>query len=200
MAARKKGILARLRFSLWALVLIAGIAATYYYMQKINEPVPGIGGPFTMQATTGKAFTEKDLVGRPSLMFFGYTFCPDVCPTTLADTTSWRAALGLGADDLNIIFVSVDPERDDMNSLKEYVAAFGSPVIGLRGTDAQTDAIKKAYGVFSEKVDDPGASGYLVNHTASVYMLNDKGQFVGTLAYGEAKDVALEKIRRLVSG
>ncbi|HHS82582.1 MAG TPA: SCO family protein, partial [Devosia sp.] len=110
-------------------------------MQRINEPVPGIGGPFTMQATTGKTFTEKDLVGRPSLLFFGYTFCPDVCPTTLADTTSWRAALGLGADDLNIIFVSVDPERDDMDSLKEYVGAFGSSIIGLRGTKAQTDAI-----------------------------------------------------------
>ena len=200
MASGKRTTLARIRLILWGLVIVAGIGATAFYFNRIHTLQSVGGGAFAMTATDGRTFTQKDLVGRPSLLFFGYTYCPDVCPTTLADTSRWRRELGLGPDDLNIIFVSVDPERDDPESMKAYLSAFGTPIIGLSGTETQTQTIKDEFGVFSEKVDDPGASDYLINHTASVYLLNRNGQFVGTISYGEARNVALEKVRRLVSG
>ena len=199
MSANKPSGLSRLRFILWGMVLITGLAATAFYL--ISPPKPariGFGSPFTLTSTTGETFTQDDLKGTPSLIFFGYTFCPDVCPTTLAESTGWRSALNLTPDDLRIIFVSVDPERDDLESLGKYLSAFGSPVIGLTGTDDQIDNVKRVFSVFSEKVDDPGASGYLINHTASVFLIDRDGGFIGTISFGEATATALEKVRRLV--
>ncbi len=190
----------RLRLILWAMVLVAGAAATIFYL--IGQPQPtttGFGGEFTLQSTAGGEFSDRDLAGTPSLVFFGYTFCPDVCPTTLAETTGWRAELGLDESDLRIIFVSVDPERDTLENMKEYVSIFGSPVIGLTGTPEQVEAAKTAFGVFSEKVEDPGVADYLVNHTASVLMIDGDGNFLGTIVYEENRETALAKIRRLLA-
>lgn len=191
--------LSRLRLILWGMVLITGVAATLFYL--ISPPKPqqvGFGSPFSLQATNGQAFTQDNLKGAPTLMFFGYTFCPDVCPTTLAESTGWRDALNLSEEDLRIIFVSVDPERDTLESMSQYLSIFSSPVLGLTGTQEEIDNAKRVFSVFSEKVDDPGASEYLVNHTASVFMIDGNGGFVGTISFGEATDTALEKVRRLV--
>ncbi len=190
--------LARLRLILWGVVILVGVVASVFYFLVPPKQVIGFGSPFSLQATTGGEFTEQNLKGAPTLMFFGYTFCPDVCPTTLVESTSWRDSLGLGPDELRIVFVSVDPERDSLENLKEYLSAFGSPVIGLTGTQENIDNAKRVFSVFSEKVADAGASEYLVNHTASVFMIDAEGGFIGTISYGEARDVALEKIRRLV--
>ena len=190
--------LSRLRLILWGVVVLVGVMASLFYLIAPPKQAIGFGSPFSLQATNGETFSEQNLKGTPTLMFFGYTFCPDVCPTTLAETTGWRQTLGLGPEELNIVFVSVDPERDSLENLRAYLSAFGSPVIGLTGSQENIDNVKRVFSVFSEKVDDEGASEYLINHTASVFMINAEGGFVGTISYGEARDVALEKIRRLV--
>jgi len=189
------------RIVLWVLVAVAAIGATALYMfQPPQRPLGVTGQEFAMASTKGGTFTQNDLRGTPSLIFFGFTFCPDVCPTTLAETTAWRAQLGLDEDDLRIIFVTVDPERDTADMVKSYVEGFDPTIIGLVGDQAETDRIKAAFGVFSEKAGDVDSEFYLVNHTALTFLINDDGTFQGTIAYEEAGDTALAKIERLVRG
>jgi len=194
-------VLGKVRIVLWGLVILAAIGATVIYFTRPFAPSGAMfGGPFEMVATTtGETFTEEDLKGTPTMMFFGYTFCPDVCPMTLAEATAWKSQLGLGQDDLNIIFVTVDPERDDLEHVATYLSNFGPDVIGLVGNQAQTDQIKRSYGVFSEKVEAEGSSEYLVNHTASIFLIDDEGTFFGTIAWGEDSETAIAKIRRLIA-
>ncbi|KKB08694.1 SCO family protein [Devosia chinhatensis] len=189
------------RIVLWVLVAVAAIGATALYMfQPPQRPLGVTGQNFALASTKGGTFTQNDLRGTPSLIFFGFTFCPDVCPTTLAETTAWRAQLGLDEDDLRIIFVTVDPERDTPEMVKAYVEGFDPTIIGLVGDQAQTDAAKAAFGVFSEKSGDVDSDFYLVNHTALTFLINEDGTFQGTIAYEEASDTALAKIERLVKG
>ncbi len=194
--------IARVRMVLWGLVIIVGITATLFTVYQQTQPKTAqavkFGGPFTLVSTKGETFTEADFVGKPSMLFFGYTFCPDVCPTTLFEATSWKAELGLTADDVNIIFVSVDPERDTPESMDTYLSAFGEGLIGLTGTVEQVNHVKKTFGVVGERVETDGASDYLVNHTATLFLLDDKGDLFGTVAYGEAKDIAVAKLKRLM--
>lgn len=188
----------KLRMGLWIAVVIAGVLATFIYVFRPPERPLGLSGAaFELASTQGGTFTEQDLRGTPSLIFFGYTFCPDVCPTSLAESTAWRNELGLSPDDLRIIFVTVDPERDLLENLKVYAEAFDPSVIALRGNAEQTDAVKSAFGVYSARVDDPEATEYLVDHTASMYMIGADGSFEGTISYGEDHATALGKIRRL---
>ncbi|MEO5805813.1 SCO family protein [Devosia sp.] len=189
------------RIVLWALVAVVAIGATALYVFKPPARPLGVSGQtFELATTTGGAFTQKDLVGKPSLVFFGYTFCPDVCPTTLAETTAWRQQLGLNADDLRIIFATVDPDRDTLPIVKSYIEGFDPSIIGLVGNQAQTDAAKAAFGVFSEKKGEPGDPYYLVDHTALIFLIAADGTFQGTIAYDENSDTALKKIKRLVQG
>jgi protein SCO1/2 len=189
------------RIVLWVLVAVAAIGATALYMfRPPQRPLGVTGQEFALASTQGGTFTQADLVGRPSLVFFGYTFCPDVCPTTLAETTAWRAQLGLTAEDLRIIFVTVDPERDTAEMVKDYVEAFDQSVIGLVGSPEETEKAKAAFGVFSEKSGDVESEFYLVDHTALTFLIGADGSFEGTIAYEEASETALGKIERLVKG
>lgn len=192
-------MLARLRFILWGLVVVVGLGAAALYMFRAPaDPIGLFGGKFTLQTTSGTPFHETDLKGTPSLIFFGYTYCPDVCPTTLAEAVGWREALKAGPDKLRIIFVTVDPDRDTADVLRTYLNAFSPDIIGLRGDNVQTEAAKKAFGVYSQKVKDPSNATYLVDHTANVFLINGKGSFEGTISYGEARNTALAKIRKLL--
>lgn len=187
------------RIVLWVLVAIAAIGATALFLFKPPQRPLGLNGQqFALTSTKGGAFTEKDLAGTPSLIFFGYTFCPDVCPTTLAETTAWRSQLGLTPEQLRIIFVTVDPERDSVDAVKTYVEGFDPSIIGLVGDATETERAKAAFGVFSEKSGDVDGEFYLVNHTALTFLIDKDGQFQGTIAYEEASDTALAKIKRLV--
>lgn len=200
MATASQSNLARLRMVLWGLVILAGIGATilYVFFPPQRAVIGVAGGEFTLQSTDGGTFTEADLRGEPSLVFFGYTYCPDVCPTTLSDTALWRERLGIGEDDLNVIMISVDPERDDVEHLKTYLGGFPAPVTGLTGDPEEVEKAKAAFGAVSEKVESAESTEYLVNHTASVFLLNSEGGFEGTIAYGEPTDSAIGKIRRLI--
>ena len=189
------------RIVLWALVAVAALGATWLFLYRPPQRPLGINGQeFALNSSKGGTFTQNDLVGTPTLLFFGYTFCPDVCPTTLAETTAWRAKLGLTPEQLRIVFVTVDPDRDTPEMVKSYVEGFDPSIIGLVGDQAATDQVKSAFGVFSEKAGDVDSEFYLVNHTALTFLIDKDGKFQGTVAYEEAQDTAIAKVERLVKG
>lgn len=191
------------RIILWGLVIVVALGATALYLfRPPARPLGVTGQQFALASTAGGTFTQDDLRGTPSLVFFGYTFCPDVCPTTLAETTAWRSALGLTPDDLRIIFVTVDPARDTLDVVKGYVEGFDPSIIGLVGDEEQTQAVKAAFGAFGERAEGFAADDpyYLVDHTALTFLIGADGSFEGTVAYEEAQDAAIAKVKRLVEG
>ena len=189
------------RIVLWALVAVAALGATWLFLYRPPQRPLGINGQeFALNSSKGGTFTQNDLVGTPTLLFFGYTFCPDVCPTTLAETTAWRAKLGLTPEQLRIVFVTVDPDRDTPEMVKSYVEGFDPSIIGLVGDQAATDQVTAAFGVFSEKAGDVDSEFYLVNHTALTFLIDKDGKFQGTVAYEEAQYTAIAKVERLVKG
>jgi protein SCO1/2 len=194
--------LSRFRLVLWGLVVLVAIGATLIFVMRppAVNPVGLTGAPFTLQATTGGTFTQDSLKGKASLVFFGYTYCPDVCPTTLAELAGLRDQLKLTPDQLEIVFATVDPERDSVPVMAKYVSGFGTPIVGLSGTDAQVEAAKSAFGIYSKKVNDDGKGTYLVDHTATVFLLDKNGAFQGTIDFGENTATAQAKIKRLVAG
>lgn len=193
--------LRRFRMILWGLVIVAAVGATLLFvLRPPANPLGVTGRPFALESTAGGTFTQDNLKGTPSLVFFGYTFCPDVCPTTLAESVAWKTAAGISDAELRTIFVTVDPERDTKDVLKEYLGGFDPDVIGLVGTPEQTEAAKASFGVMSEKADGGDPEFYLVNHTASVFLIGRDGSFEGTIAYGEDAKTAVGKIEKLVRG
>ena len=191
-----------IRYVLWAAVVVLLVAVGLLYYLRDNGTAPliagaNIGGPFSLVDQNGNTVTEASLKGHPSAMFFGYTFCPDICPTTLYDMTELMQALGPDADKLKVYFVSVDPERDTQEVMAEYISAFDPRFTGLTGTREQVDQIVSAYRVYARKVDREKGP-YLMDHTATVYLLDDEGQFTGTLDYHEASETALAKLKRLI--
>lgn len=190
------------RYGLWALVAVLLVAVGLVYFLRESGDGPLLagsikGGPFTLVDQNGNQVTETALRGHPSAMFFGYTFCPDVCPTTLYDMTELMSRLGNDADRLKVYFVTVDPERDTREAMAEYLAAFDPRFTGLTGSRAEIDRILSAYRVYSRKVDrDEGP--YLMDHTAAVYLLDGEGALTGTIDYHEETETALAKLRRLI--
>lgn len=190
------------RYAVWAavIVLLVAVGAVLYLSDSGDRPlVAGLigGGAFSLVDQNGAPVTEAALKGHPSAMFFGYTFCPDICPTTLYDMTTLMEALGPDADKLKVYFVTVDPERDTQEAMAEYMAAFDPRFTGLTGSREEIDRILSAYRVNSRKVPrDEGP--YLMDHTASVYLLDGEGKLTGTLDYQEATETALAKLKRLI--
>jgi protein SCO1/2 len=189
------------RIGLWALVLVVGATVAGVYVGKTffaTEPLiasGGIGaafnrsrydeagGPFTLIDTNGKTVTDRDLAGKPRAMFFGFTHCPDVCPTTMLDAADWLRKLGPDADRLEIVFVSVDPERDTPEILKAYLGAFDDRIIGLTATDPATiRAVADAYRITYEKVP-LGNGSYTMNHSADTLLFDRDGKFAGFIPF-----------------
>lgn len=194
--------LARIRWGLWLVVAIVGGAALLFTLDR-NPPdassvyAGAFGGPFELTAADGSTVSDKTLAGKPFAIFFGFTRCPDVCPTSLARMARLRKQLGPDGMKFNIVFVSVDPGHDKPADLGKYVELFGTPIIGLTGTDAQLDRIKKGYAVYSAKVPQPGGD-YTIDHTAAIYLMTAKGEFSGTIDFQESEAAALEKLKRLI--
>lgn len=160
--------------------------------------VATVGGLFTLTNTERQAVTEESLLGKPSAIFFGFTFCPEVCPTTLFELTAIAEQLGSDADKLNFVFISVDADRDGPEEMQQYLSAFDDRIIGLTGTPEQIETVTKAYRIYYAKV--PLENGdYTIDHTASVLLMDSHGQFFGTMAYEEEADTMLAKLRRLVN-
>ena len=196
--------LKQIRYLLWTFVALAAIGLAVLLVRQRGIPAPteqavAIGGPFNLTDSKGQPFSSVKLAGKPFAMFFGFTHCPDVCPTTLARLARLRRQLGRGEDSFAIVFVTVDPERDGPEEVGRYAALFNTPVIGLTGTPAQIDQVKKQFGIFSAKVDQPGA-GYSVDHTAATFLFGPDGKFIATIAPDENDHAGLAKLRRLVAG
>jgi protein SCO1/2 len=193
------------RWIIWLVLLLAagglGLALVSRGGSGSGDPASSyanaFGGPFTLTAPDGSTITEKTLAGKPYAIFFGFTRCPDVCPTSLARMARLRKQLGPDGMKFAIVFVSVDPGHDKPADLGNYVALFGTPILGLTGTDAQLAQIKKAYGVYSAKVPQPGGD-YTIDHTAAIYLMTATGEFSGTIDTQESDATALEKLKRLI--
>ena len=201
-------MLGTLRIILWACVLVAAAALAFLLTRPeprlpppttTELPLSSIGGPFTLVGADGQPFASTKLAGKPFAIFFGFTHCPDVCPTTLARLARLRRQLGKSDDAFAIVFVSVDPERDGPAEVGAYAGLFDTPVIGLTGTPAQIARVKKQYAVFSAKAPQPGGD-YSVDHTASVFVMDRAGKFVATIAPEESDAAALAKLRRVSNG
>lgn len=193
--------LKHLRIALWLLVGVAALAATgLYAYTTLNRPtqVAALGqGAYQLATTSGEAFTADTIKGNPSMVFFGFTHCPEVCPTSLAEMTTWYEALGDEARDLKAYFVTVDPERDTAAIVADYVGWTGH-VTGVTGSVEETAKATASWGVYAAKV--PLEDGdYTMDHTASIFLVNAQGEFEGTIAYREDKDTAIAKLRRLLS-
>lgn len=195
-----------IRYGAWAAVaallgVVAFVSLDYYRGNgkgSVIAPLASIGGPFTLvDGSTGKTVTEADFKGKPSAYFFGFTFCPDVCPTTLAEVQGWIETLGPDADKMNFAFVSVDPERDTPEVMRDYVAAFDKRIRPLSGTREQVDAMIKAYRVYARKVELDGGD-YTMDHSAAIFLMDSDNRFVGTIAYEEDPKNAMAKLRRLI--
>ena len=196
----------RIRIILWALVALSLIpfGALLLYPRGAEPEasrqitMTSFGGPFTLVGGDGQPFQSSRLNGKPYAIFFGFTHCPDVCPTTLSRLVKQRKQLGRGEEAFNIVFVSVDPERDGPREVAGYAEAFGGPVIPLTGSPAQIAQVKKQYGIHSEKV--PGEGGdYTVDHTATVLLFNRNGGFESTISPEEQDAPALDKLRLLTA-
>ncbi|KKB08000.1 SCO family protein [Devosia chinhatensis] len=192
--------LLHLRTALWSLVAVAALSATglYAYTTMVRPTsVAGLGqGDYRLQTADGETFTRDSLTGSPSMLFFGFTHCPEVCPTSLAEMTSWYDRLGAEARDLKAYFVTVDPERDTAEIIGDYVS-WTSHVTGLTGSPEEVEKAAKAWAVYYEKVPLEGGD-YTMDHTASVFLLDRNGDFQGTIAYRESSDTAIAKLRRLI--
>jgi protein SCO1/2 len=198
-------VLRYIRFVAWiavaALAAAAGLVALGVRpgsLEGSRLPLAAtIGGPFALTDQNGRRITDQDLLGKPFAVFFGFTNCPDICPTTLLEMANRLQELGPDGDRLRIVFVSVDPEQDTAAHLKTYVTNFDDRILALTGTAAEIQAIARAYRVIYERV--PTSTGYTINHTATVYLMDAKGQFAGSIAYQEPAAVQREKLRRLVA-
>lgn len=163
-----------------------------------QEPTTAIGGPLALINHRREPITERSFLGRPFLVFFGFTHCPDVCPTTLFETTTWLQTVGREADRIQVLFVSVDPQRDTPELLSHYLQSFDPRIVAASGTKDQIDAMVAAYRATYRFVTTRG-DGYTVDHTASMFMMDSQGRFVGTIDFHESRETALAKIRRLAT-
>lgn len=177
-------LLLGLLIMLWALGGVRGV------------PVPAaIGGPFQLTDQSGTTVTDKSLQGRPSLIFFGFTHCPDVCPTSLFEISEVLRAMGKDADRVNAYFVSVDPERDSKEAMKDYLSSFDPHLKGLTGDPEAIAKMLTAYRVYAKKV--PLKDGdYTMDHTALTYLMDRDGKFVAPFNLDRPPEVAAAELKK----
>ncbi|MBI5671478.1 MAG: SCO family protein [Chloroflexi bacterium] len=203
-------------YVLLALVLLTIAAIIYVVYRSVSRPaepvVPAISetqytgteydppvqlSAFTMPGSRGGPISLSDLNGKWSLVFFGYTHCPDFCPLTLAEFKQVKQALGEQADEVQFVFISVDGQRDTADALRDYLARFDPAFIGLSGDDETLARIGPEYGLFYERRADTGSqANYLVDHTTRTYLVDPNGLLRVTYAYGTEPDIIAESIRQ----
>lgn len=161
-----------------------------------QRPLPLSLMEFQLTDQNGSFVGPETLLGSPAMVFFGFTYCPDVCPTTLSDISGWLDDLGEGATNMNVVFITVDPERDTVAAIAEYISYFHPAIQGWSGTLNETARAAAGFRVSYEKIATED-EGYTMNHTASVFLIDAEGQFSGTIDYHESRDIAVTKIRRM---
>jgi protein SCO1/2 len=196
MTARSARLLLVLGAFLAGLVLFS----TIIFIVSGRSPVPpalqsSVGGPFRLIDHNGKPITDQDMKGRPFLVFFGFTHCPDVCPTTLFEVSEILRSLGSEGHGLRALFVTVDPARDTPEKLKDYLSNFDPRLIGVTGDEAAIKSMEKAYRVYAKKIPLDGG-GYTMDHTAIVYLMDKDGRFVAPFNMKRRPAEAATDLRR----
>jgi protein SCO1/2 len=191
---------ARLILVLGAFIAGLTLFGAVVFIVTGRSPAPialpsAVGGPFRLVDTNSKPITDQDLKGKPFLVFFGFTHCPDVCPTTLFEVSEVLRKLGPDADKMRAMFVTVDPERDTAPVLKDYLSSFDPHLIGVTGDPAAVAAMAKAYRVYFKKVPLE-AGGYTMDHTAIVYLMDKEGRFVAPFNVKRKPEEAAADLRR----
>ena len=181
----------------FAASLVVGLLLMFWAIggvSKVAQPV-AIGGAFQLTDQNGRTVTEQSLRGKPTLIFFGYTHCPDVCPTSLFEISEVLRALGKDADRVNAYFISVDPERDTPSTMKDYLSSFDPHLEGLSGDPAATTTVLTAYRVYAKKV--PMKDGdYTMDHTALIYLMDRDGRFVAPFNLKRSPEEATAELKR----
>ena len=193
--------LKQVRTLLWVLVAlaIAGAAALILLPQVRSgtSAQAGFGGPFTLVGGDGQPFSSASLAGKPYAIYFGFTRCGDVCPTTLARLVKLRNQSG-GDAAFNIVFVTIDPTNDGPKEVGQYATLFNAPIIGLTGSPEQIDRVKKQYGIFAEPAPH-AMPGKEMEHTATVLLFDRDGKLAGTIATDESDAAALAKLKTVAA-
>ena len=195
----------RIRLVLWALVALALVGLAAFLLSRNSPESPAqpasaqssFGGPFTLIGADGRHFSSQALEGKPYAIYFGFTRCGDVCPTTLSRLVKLRKET-TNEQALNIVFVTIDPAHDGPKEVGQYAELFGSPIIGLTGTQAQIEQVKKQYGIFAQPMPH-AAMGKEMEHTAAVLLFDRAGKFVATIAPDEPDASALTKLKTLAA-
>jgi protein SCO1 len=192
------------------LALLVGLAAgimTAVLLAIVPEPATqqqttgkaAIGGPFALKDGAGKVVTEKDFAGKPMLVFFGFTHCPDVCPAGLQVIAAALDGLGGKVDRMTPVFITVDPERDTPEIVDKYVKSFHKAIVGLSGTPEEVGVAVKAYRVYARKVPDAANPGeYNVDHSPFIYLMDGKGEFVKHFSHGADAAVLTAEVARVI--
>lgn len=186
------------------LLLTGGLSAPKVTDISASAPtrvtgVPNIGGPFELVNQDGEQVTDADFAGRKTLIYFGFTYCPDVCPTALQIMSVALEELGDDADAFTPIFVTVDPERDDPETMAAYVEHFGDNFIGLTGTPEQIEAVAKAYKVYFRKVEDASSSaGYTMDHSSVVYLMSEDNTFLANFTHETRPDRMAARLKQFL--
>jgi len=190
------------RFFVISMAFLAGVALFGaivvmfdFFSMPAAQTVATIGGPFRLTDQNGRTVSDQDLKGHPFLVFFGFTHCPDVCPTTLFEVSEILRSLGPDANGTRALFITVDPERDTPSVMKDYVSNFDPHVWGLTGDPAAIAAVAKAYRVYYKKVPLDGG-GYTMDHTAIVYLMDRNGRFVAPFNLKRSAEAAAADLRR----
>jgi protein SCO1 len=184
----------------FAIVLLAGIGAWFAMSHGDNAGLGGIGGPFTLVDGDGHTVTDRDFRGHYLLVYFGYTFCPDVCPTTLNDVAAAFDKLGPKAKDVQALFITVDPARDTPKVVKDYAAAFSPHIEGLTGTPAQIAAMAQEYRVYYAPQKAAGAGdSYTVDHSSILYLMGPDGSFIAPIRTDETGEAMAADIAKHLS-
>jgi protein SCO1/2 len=191
---------ARLLLVLGAFVAGLALFSAVIFIVTGRPPAPitmpsAIGGPFQLVDQNSKPITDQDLKGQPFLVFFGFTHCPDVCPTTLFEVSEVLRALGPEGSRMRALFVTVDPERDTPGKLKDYLSSFDPRLIGATGDEAAIKAVEKAYRVYAKRVPLDGG-GYTMDHTAIVYLMDKTGRFVAPFNLKRRPEEAAADLKR----
>jgi protein SCO1 len=176
-------------------VLVALIAQMTLF-QKPKNTLFSFGGSFVLQATTGQKIERNQLIGKPYGLFFGYTNCPDFCPTAMQDITVLLAKFGSEAKDFRVYFISVDPVRDTPDLLKLYVSAFDPRIIGLSGNESEIASVTKSFNIHAKK--NGSGDNYTFDHTSSILLFDAKGNLAGTINSSEPEADQKLKLERLL--
>lgn len=196
----------RIVMSVLALVMAALFVWLWFVVGKQNNLVAEKpwGVPFSLVAQDGQPITEKAFQnGKPTALFFGFTHCPEICPTTVYELTGWMKQVDPDKSKLQAYFVTVDPRRDTPELLKTYISNASDRIVGISGDPEKVEAMARGFKVFFEKVPSdpkkPDSPEYTMNHSASVFLLDGNGRFVGTIDYGENPDTAVQKLKNLIA-